>query len=120
MWRWLRALDETKDQDIAAFLAGSGFSLVRIGVGVIVFSPWLMLTLVLCAYVGPFGFVGFPGSLLLAELFLAHSPSGRGALWTFGKGRSPSQSILGLTAVSVLVAAGVGLLYWHWASVRRP
>jgi hypothetical protein len=90
----LTFLDETRDTDLAAFHAPRPYSLLRLGLAVGAFAVLMMAPLMLMGLYAPVvALMGAPIGWLLANGVLALTPAGRGAMWTFGKGRSPSQTL---------------------------
>jgi hypothetical protein len=105
-------LDESKDADLAAFSAGAGFSLLRVGVGVCVGLGWLLgLPALLMELTHLLALLSFPLGWLIGLVLLSRSARGRGALWAYGQGRSPSQS-LRVAMIFTLLAALATLLRW--------
>jgi hypothetical protein len=111
----LREIDRTKDEDLAVFRASQGFSILRVLILFVAVASWLVVPIAVSPWIGPFAMVGFPLLLLGWTLVLARTPSGRGALWVFGRGRSPSHTILALVVLTVGVAAFAMFLVFFWA-----
>ena len=111
---WRARMDATKAQDLAAFEAPSRFSLLRVAVGAVALLAAMTWPLLMAPYVGPFAMVGFPLGMLVWTLVLSRTPAGRGALWTFGKGQSPSQRIVTLAILCAAITAFIA----GWRALR--
>ena len=106
-------IDRTREADLAALDQHTGFSLGRIAFGLLVLGSCIILPVVAIELLGPFATMAFPGGPLLWQLYAVRFPRGRGFLWRFGRGRSPSQSIARTAFVTVAIALG-GLLLRHY------
>lgn len=106
-------LDASRAADLAAFHRPRSMSLLRAFLGIGGFVALFFATPALLALASPvLALPGFPLGWLLAVGMASLTPSGRGALWVYGKGRSPGQMLrnaLIFLGVVVLVMCGVAL-----------
>jgi hypothetical protein len=117
---WER-LDATKEADLAQFHQPRSFSLARAFVSIGGFIAIVFVTPVLLYQVHPLGgLVGTPIGWLLAIALATTTPSGRGALWEYGKGRSPREMLRNAIVFVVLVFGFVAamLLWGPWSRGR--
>jgi hypothetical protein len=106
-------LDASREADLTAFHRPRSMSLLRAFVGIGSFVALVFVTPALLALVSPvLALPGFPLGWLLAVGMACLTPSGRGALWVYGKAGSPGQQLrnaLVFFGVVVLVMGAVAL-----------
>jgi hypothetical protein len=106
-------LDASREADLAAFHRPRALSLLRAFIAIGGFVALFFATPALLALVSPpLALPGFPLGWLLAVGMACLTPSGRGALWVYGKSRSPGQQLrnaLVFLGVVVLVMGAVAL-----------